>query len=84
LENTQVTQATVNCTAAIETDQDEQDPAFVAECIRHSSHEFALDLGHHLNWMRERAQGADLIEVERLNAQLVQYLESQRGHAYPA
>lgn len=67
-------QASGNCTSEIEMRYD--DPVFAAECVAESSREFALDLSHHLKWMRSRLVGADLSEVAKLRAQLEEYMQS--------
>jgi hypothetical protein len=72
-----VTQATLNSIVETEIDKDDNDPVFIAECVGESSREFALDLAHHLNWLRWRSEGADLTEVARLRAQLDTYVRSR-------
>ena len=68
-------QATDNFTSEIEFRDD--DPAFTAECVAESNREFALDLAHHLNWLRHRLEGADLAEVASLRAQLDSYIQTR-------
>jgi hypothetical protein len=68
-------QATGNCTSEIEFRDD--DPAFTAECVAESNREFALDLAHHLNWLRHRSEGADVAEVASLRAQLDAYIQTR-------
>jgi hypothetical protein len=68
-------QAIGNCTS--EFVMSNEDPVFAAECVAESSREFALDLAHHLSWLRARSAGADIAEVASLRAQLNAYVQTR-------